>query len=68
MSGRLPIRLSMAEGIAVFPEDFPNPARLPIIDWFDYRSENDPAFLRRIERARQRIREGEGVRLEDTQD
>ncbi len=37
-------------------------------DWFDYRSENDPAFLRRIERARQSIREGEGVRLEDTQD
>jgi prevent-host-death family protein len=37
-------------------------------DWFDYRLENDPAFLRRIERARQSIREGKGVRLEDTQD
>jgi prevent-host-death family protein len=37
-------------------------------DWFDYRLENDPAFLRRIERARQSIREEKGVRLEDTQD
>ncbi len=37
-------------------------------DWFDYRLENDPAFLRRIERARQNIREGKGVRLEDTHD
>jgi hypothetical protein len=37
-------------------------------DWFDYRLENDPAFLRRIERARQSIREKRGVRLEDTQD
>ena len=37
-------------------------------DWFDYRLENDPAFLRRIERGRQSIREGKGVRLEDTPD
>ena len=37
-------------------------------DWFDYRLENDPAFLRRIEQARQSIRAGNGVRLEDTQD
>jgi hypothetical protein len=31
VSGRSPIRLAMAEGIAVFPEDLPNPARLPIL-------------------------------------
>jgi prevent-host-death family protein len=37
-------------------------------DWFDYRLENDPAFLRRIERARQSIRAGDGTRLEDVQD
>ncbi len=37
-------------------------------DWFDYRLENDPAFLRRIERARRGIGEGKGVRLEDTPD
>ncbi len=34
-------------------------------DWFDYRLENDPRFLRRIESARQSVRAGHGVRLED---
>jgi prevent-host-death family protein len=34
-------------------------------DWFDYRLENDPRFLRRIEQARESLREGRGVRLED---
>jgi len=34
-------------------------------DWFDYKLENDPRFLSRIERARRSLREGRGVRLED---
>jgi prevent-host-death family protein len=34
-------------------------------DWFDYRLENDPHLLRRIEAARKSLREGRGVRLED---
>jgi prevent-host-death family protein len=34
-------------------------------DWFDYRLENDPRFLRRIEKARNSIKSGKGVRLED---
>ncbi|MFQ5902278.1 MAG: type II toxin-antitoxin system Phd/YefM family antitoxin [Candidatus Binatia bacterium] len=34
-------------------------------EWFDYRLENDPRFLRRIEKARQGLRAGKGVRLED---
>ena len=34
-------------------------------DWFDYRLENDPRFLRRIEKARASLRAGRGVRLED---
>ena len=34
-------------------------------DWFEYRLENDPRFLRRIERARESLRAGLGVRLED---
>jgi prevent-host-death family protein len=34
-------------------------------DWFDYRLENDPRFLKRIERARASIRAGRGVRLEE---
>ncbi len=34
-------------------------------DWFDYRLEHDPRFLQRIERARQSLRDGKGVKLED---
>lgn len=34
-------------------------------DSFDYRLENDPRFLRRIEQARRSLRAGHGIRLED---
>jgi prevent-host-death family protein len=34
-------------------------------DWFEYRLENDPRFLRRIEQARDSLRKGRGIRLED---
>lgn len=34
-------------------------------DWFEYRLENDPRFLRRVRAARESIRAGKGVRLED---
>jgi len=34
-------------------------------DWFDYRLENDPRFLERVEKARQSLRAGRGVKLED---
>jgi prevent-host-death family protein len=34
-------------------------------DWFDYRLENDPRFLRRIASARKSLREGKGIRIED---
>ena len=34
-------------------------------DWFDYRLENDPRFLQRIEQGRQSLRAGRGIRLED---
>ena len=36
-------------------------------DWFDYRLENDPRFLRRVEHARASLRAGRGVRLEDVE-
>jgi prevent-host-death family protein len=36
-------------------------------DWFEYRLENDPRFLRRIEQARDSLRAGRGVRLEDVE-
>jgi prevent-host-death family protein len=34
-------------------------------DWFDYRLENDPRFLARVEKARASLRAGRGVRLDD---
>ncbi len=34
-------------------------------DWFEYRLETDPRFLRRIERARASLRAGRGVRVEN---
>jgi prevent-host-death family protein len=37
-------------------------------DWFDYRLENDPRFLRRIEKARQNLRAGRGVKIEDVKE
>ncbi len=34
-------------------------------DWFDYRMENDPRFLNRILAARESLRQGKGVPIED---
>jgi prevent-host-death family protein len=34
-------------------------------DWFDFRLEHDPRFLKRIESARTSLRAGRGVKLED---
>jgi len=34
-------------------------------DWFEYRLENHPEFLRQIESARAAIKAGQGTRLED---
>jgi len=34
-------------------------------DWFEYRLENHPEFLRQIQAARAAIRAGKGTRLED---
>ncbi|MDH4161346.1 MAG: type II toxin-antitoxin system Phd/YefM family antitoxin [Nitrospirota bacterium] len=33
-------------------------------DWFDYRLENDPRFLSRIQQARNSIKAGKGIKLE----
>ena len=33
--------------------------------WFEYRLENDPRFLSRIEKARLSLKQGRGKRLED---
>lgn len=34
-------------------------------DWFDYRLENDPRFLARVEAARKSFRDGRGIKLEN---
>jgi prevent-host-death family protein len=34
-------------------------------DWFEYRLEHDPRFLKRIDQARQSLRAGRGAPLED---
>ena len=34
-------------------------------DWFDYRLEHHPEFLRRVAEARSALRAGRGIRLED---
>jgi len=34
-------------------------------DWFDYRLEHHPKFLRRVAEAREALRSGRGVRLDD---
>jgi prevent-host-death family protein len=36
-------------------------------DWFEYRLERDPRFLRRIEAARRTLREKGGTRLEEVE-
>jgi prevent-host-death family protein len=36
-------------------------------DWFEYRLERDPRFLRCIDQARNSLRAGRGVRLEDVE-
>lgn len=37
-------------------------------DWFDYKLENDPRFLKRIASARQSLRAGKGILIEDLTD
>lgn len=34
-------------------------------DWFDFRLENDPRFQERIAKARDHLRAGRGIRLEE---
>jgi prevent-host-death family protein len=34
-------------------------------DWFDYRLENDPRFLKRIEQARKSLKSGLGIKVEN---
>jgi antitoxin (DNA-binding transcriptional repressor) of toxin-antitoxin stability system len=62
------LRLAESEEIVITPHG--KPAGLLIgfeteDDWFDYRLEHHPEFLRRVAEARADVRSGRGVRLED---
>ncbi len=37
-------------------------------EWFEYRLQNDPHFLARIEAARESLKQGRGTRIEDLAD
>jgi prevent-host-death family protein len=37
-------------------------------DWFDYRLEHDPRFLARVASARESLKKGKGIRMEDLSD
>lgn len=37
-------------------------------EWFEYRLENDPRFLKRVEAARASLQAQQGIRLEDIPD
>ena len=37
-------------------------------DWFDYRLEHDPRFLARIASAREGLKSGKGIRIENLSD
>jgi prevent-host-death family protein len=37
-------------------------------EWFEYRLQNDPRFLKRVEAARQGLQKGKGTLLEDLGD
>ncbi|MBI5213927.1 MAG: type II toxin-antitoxin system Phd/YefM family antitoxin [Nitrospirae bacterium] len=34
-------------------------------DWFEYRLENDPRFLKRIEQSRRSLKLGKGIKIEN---
>ena len=62
--------LRMAEGEEIVITRHGQPAGVLIgfkseDDWFEYRLEHDPRFLQRVEQARNSLRAGRGVKLED---
>src|SRR3954467_12107403 len=62
------LRLAENEGIVITRHGKPAGVLVGFAsedDWFDYRLEHDPRFLRRIAQARESLQAGRGVRLED---
>jgi prevent-host-death family protein len=62
------LHLAEKEGIIITRHGKPAGVLIGFADedaWFDYCLENDPRFLKRIAAARESLRAGRGVRLED---
>jgi prevent-host-death family protein len=62
------LRLAEREGIVITRHGKPAGVLIGFADeddWLDYCLENDPRFLKRIAAARESLRKGRGVRLED---
>ncbi len=61
------LRDAEEEGIVIMPHGKPAGALIGFSsedDWFEYRLEHDPRFLRRISQARSSIAAGKGIELE----
>jgi prevent-host-death family protein len=64
------LRMAEKEGIIITRHGKPAGVLIGFADedqWFDYCLENDPRFLKRIAAARENLRAGQGVRLEDVE-
>jgi prevent-host-death family protein len=62
------LRLAEKEGIVITRHGRPAGVLIGFAgeeEWFDYCLENDPRFLKRIAAARESLRDGHGMRLED---
>jgi prevent-host-death family protein len=62
------LRLAENEGIVITRHGKPAGVLVGFAsedDWFDYKLEHDPRFLRRIQQARATLEAGKGVGLED---
>jgi prevent-host-death family protein len=62
------LRMAEKEGIVITPHGKPAGVLLGFADeddWFDYCLENDPRFLKRIAAARENLRAGSGVHVDD---
>ena len=62
------LRMAEKEGIVITRHGKPAGVLIGFADeddWFDYCLENDPRFLERVATAREKVRAGKGVRLED---
>jgi prevent-host-death family protein len=62
------LRLAEKQGIVITRHGKPAGVLIGFADeddWFDYCLENDPRFVKRIADAREDLRAGRGIRLED---